>query len=140
MKLFILLVLLVLAFNVYRSFEISSLVNVEEIIENRKQTDEENPCPAGQQARYGYGEAGWEFKNCYTPAKDAGKECLQAGDCTSSLCKVAEENDVYRNCEFKLESQSYICPEISGNCGDGGSIESGFYIGRKNHVFRKTYY
>ncbi len=140
MKLFVLLVVALVAWNIYRSVEISSFVDVSTILDYGQRAAKEDLCPEGQKPKYGYGAQGWDAKACYTPTEDAGKTCLQATDCLSLQCLVIDEDQLKDACEFRLESQSYLCSEIIGECGDGGTPEAALSITSKNHVYRKSYY
>lgn len=143
MKLFVFIFVIFISWNFYKSVDISGILSrdkLEEFLEQGQKEAEKDFCPEGQKPRYGYIGTGWGFLDCYVPKNDFGKICFQESDCQSGQCLVENESIVEKKCKTRIESQSYICTEISGKCTDGGTIETGLYITTKNHVLRKKFY
>jgi len=89
------------------------------------------PCPPGQRVRKVFTGGGY-IRQCFTPAADADKPCLQATDCTNRVCIVDQNSPLLKSC-LNPESTVVFCENISGFCGDG-SETTGIFINQRDYI------
>lgn len=98
---------------------------------------EEVCCSRGEKIRYTFTGATHEPIGCYTPAADEGATCQEASDCQGGQClvdiKAVLERVEAGSCSEETEGMTFLCPDITGSCTDGG-VQGGAFLTEPNRI------